>query len=289
MSNATVPEENQDKDQQINLQDALGDYVAGDLSDQERNEVEAQLADQESLAAEKAYWEQMLPALKTSGRPQAAVPGAGMADVIDKRMQETANPTKQQTTISFPEWLRYVATAAAAAIIAVVSFNMGQTQSSQVQTPPRNGESFVAYNEHGDAIYVPVPDENSKFSDLYQDPYLSLHQIEHVDARTIKTISHQQIARPYLGLLIKPITLDNSDRDSGALVLQVMGDSPAAASGIQPGDVVLSLAECPMMTNHCMLNALIDKKPGETINIVYLDKSNNTVENKNIKLGATYE
>jgi hypothetical protein len=264
---------------------AIADYVAGDLSDSEGLELEAQLKQDPALQREQDYWQQVLPALKQHGRPSARVPDSlSMAAVIRHRLSENAPAATARSTrpaLAFPEWLRYLATAAAAAIIAVLSFQTGQSSNQPTD--------IVAYNEHGDQIVKPLLNPLDPHTGLYAEPYLPLKRIDRIDVHNLKTVAHQRIIRPYLGLLVKPITLDNSEHETGVLILQVMGDSPAASLGIEPGDVILSLAECPLMTSHCMLNALQKRTPGETISIVYLDSSSNTIENKQITIGSTVE
>lgn len=55
---------------------------------------------------------------------------------------------------------------------------------------------------------------------------------------------HGFVSRGWLGVLIQDVTQDLAEsfgleRPSGALVAQVMDDSPAAKAGLQPGDVIL--------------------------------------------------
>jgi len=52
------------------------------------------------------------------------------------------------------------------------------------------------------------------------------------------------VSRGWLGVLIQPVTKELAesfglDRPTGALIAQVMPDSPAAESGFQPGDIIL--------------------------------------------------
>lgn len=275
------------------LQDAVADLVAGDLSETEAAQTRQAIATDDELQREEAYWQRMHKALQEAGRPPASTPGPHMAELIRKRLQTqvpatsptTANDDQQQKVIAFPQWLQTLGAAVAAACIAVIL-----TQSlSNSPIPSQVDSQLVGFNEHGDAIYMPQVNQLDRHASLYEDDYIPLRRLEKVDAQQAKTITHSTAQRPYLGLLIKPITLDNSHHETGALVLQVCGGSPADLAGMRPGDVILALADCRMATSYCIPFALKNKMPGEQINIVYLDQSSGNLIEKQITLSAAIE
>jgi serine protease Do len=61
-------------------------------------------------------------------------------------------------------------------------------------------------------------------------------------------IGNGSVRRAYLGTQIGPLTQELSEQfgvpvESGALVAQVIGNSPAAKAGIKPGDIIIQFAE----------------------------------------------
>ncbi len=57
-------------------------------------------------------------------------------------------------------------------------------------------------------------------------------------------------------------------RTDGVLVLDVVDDSPAAAAGLQPGDVVVAVNEAPVRTVEEFLGALRPLRPGQAVPLV---------------------
>ena len=283
------------------LRESIADYLAGDLSEIENQQFEELLRTGAIPEQDQAFWEKIQPALSSHGRPTEPTSKIQLAQVIRKRLSEateiesvsaptSATHAPAKPALAFPQWLRYLAAAAAAALITLAVFPSPSPSTPSAAPKAGPGQVFVAYNEHGDAIYAPQPPSDAAYANLYGGKYLPYHQVEHLDASQAQTAGFTpKIARPYLGLLVKPITLDNSDQESGALVLQVFGDSPAEKAGIKPGDVLLLLAECPMATSHCIPGALKGKSPGDKIDVIYLDQETNTVNPISITLGATYE
>ena len=274
------------------LVDPVADLVAGDLTEAEAAQARSAIAKNDELQQQEAFWQRMQPTLHSAGRPTASTPGPHMAELIRKRLQQesatktqAAPETQTPKVIAFPQWLQTLGAAVAAACIAVV---LTQSLSSS-PIPSQTDSQLVGFNEHGDAIYMPQVNQFDRHASLYQDDYIPLRRLEKLDAQQTKTIAHSTAQRPYLGLLIKPITLDNSHHETGALVLQVSGGSPADRAGMRPGDVILALADCPMATSYCIPSALKNKKPGEAIKIIYLDQSSGELVEKQITLSAAIE
>lgn len=80
------------------------------------------------------------------------------------------------------------------------------------------------------------------------------------------------VEHAYLG--IRPATLTPSladqlgiDGTGGVAVLDVIAGSPAAAAGIEPGDLLVELAGEPLETAEDLLGALRRAKPGDTVEL----------------------
>ena len=80
---------------------------------------------------------------------------------------------------------------------------------------------------------------------------------------------HGQVSRGWLGVTIQEVDRDlartfGMDRPRGALVAAVSSDSPAAASGMEPGDVILSFNGKAVATS-AKLPAIVGSTPVETM------------------------
>lgn len=84
--------------------------------------------------------------------------------------------------------------------------------------------------------------------------------------------SSGRVARGWLGVLIQDVTRDLAEsfgmsRPSGALVAQVLPDSPAAAGGIQVGDVIVSYAGEDIDTSANLPPMVGRSRIGETVEV----------------------
>jgi serine protease Do len=101
-----------------------------------------------------------------------------------------------------------------------------------------------------------------------------------LSSRTFKPIVDQLIRsgkteRPYVGIIHRQITPELAQQarlsvQEGAVVLDVVADSPAAKAGIQKGDVITRLADQDISSDYPYLNALAKQRPNSTVLLTLL-------------------
>jgi S1-C subfamily serine protease len=109
-----------------------------------------------------------------------------------------------------------------------------------------------------------------------------------IPVNTVKDVSAQlittgRVARPYLGVSSQPVTprlaganglTDEKGNvlDHGAVLAEVLPNTPAAKAGLQIGDVVVQLNDIMLDQDHPLINSLMHFKPGETVTLKVLRK-----------------
>lgn len=84
-----------------------------------------------------------------------------------------------------------------------------------------------------------------------------------------------EVSRAWLGVVIQDVTRDlaesfGMDRPEGALVAQVLPESPARAAGIEPGDVIVEFDGRPVPTSGA-LPPMVGRAPvGSTVDVVVM-------------------
>lgn len=84
-----------------------------------------------------------------------------------------------------------------------------------------------------------------------------------------------EVSRAWLGVVIQDVTRElaesfGMDRPEGALVAQVLPDSPAAAAGLEPGDVIVEFDDRPVPTSGA-LPPIVGRAPvGSTVDVVVM-------------------
>ena len=73
--------------------------------------------------------------------------------------------------------------------------------------------------------------------------------------------------RGALGVRVRTVA-DQSGKPVGVGVVDVVPDGPAAAAGIQPGDVITSVDGNPTPTSQALGAVLAELKPGDTVTVV---------------------
>ena len=84
-----------------------------------------------------------------------------------------------------------------------------------------------------------------------------------------------KVLRPYIGIQHQQITAqvarqNNLPVTNGAVVLDVVSDSPAARAGLRRGDIILRLANTEITEEMPYLNVLIRQKPSTSVPVTYL-------------------
>jgi serine protease Do len=103
-------------------------------------------------------------------------------------------------------------------------------------------------------------------------------------------IEKGQVTTPYLGVLTTDLSPEDAGRfdlplDSGALVEQVVPDSPAREAGVRQGDIITALGAARIASYGDLLGALRDHKPGDRVTLTVF---RNTEEKKLVvTLGET--
>ena len=81
-------------------------------------------------------------------------------------------------------------------------------------------------------------------------------------------------ARPYLGTSYQNITPRiaswyNLPVNYGAYITDIDRNSPAANSGLQPGDIITKIGDVPIDEQHSFINALFEYEPDQSISIEF--------------------
>jgi S1-C subfamily serine protease len=87
-------------------------------------------------------------------------------------------------------------------------------------------------------------------------------------------ITKEHVAAAWLGVSILTVTPSIKDGynlsvDSGALVVEVVSDSPAAKAGLQSGDVIVSFGGVEITSNRKLVDAIRSHESGDTVQITF--------------------
>jgi len=102
--------------------------------------------------------------------------------------------------------------------------------------------------------------------------------VDNVNTVVTELIQNGEIQRPTLGVRIAPSTVNNRLQIRGALVFQVLPNTPASVAGIQPtvstesgnvalGDLITEFDDQPIMNHNDLVRALLKRKIGDTIQL----------------------
>ena len=102
-------------------------------------------------------------------------------------------------------------------------------------------------------------------------------------------LDHGKVTRGYLGVVVQPITpamakaLGQGDQAKGALVGDVSPKGPAQASGVERGDIILSVNGQPVSDANELRNTIAMLPPGETVKLQIA--RNGSTRDISVKLG----
>jgi S1-C subfamily serine protease len=100
-------------------------------------------------------------------------------------------------------------------------------------------------------------------------------------------IQNGEAVHPYLGVYLSDLTQETASRfgspvDSGALIEEVERGSPAAAAGIQRGDIVTAAGSEEVRSSGDLLSALRNYMPGDTVRLTVLRNGEKTTLQANL-------
>ena len=100
-------------------------------------------------------------------------------------------------------------------------------------------------------------------------------------------IQNGEAVHPYLGVYLSDLTQETASRfgspvDSGALIEEVEPGSPAAAAGIQRGDIVTAAGSDEVRSSGDLLSALRNYMPGDTVRLTVLRNGEKTTLQANL-------
>jgi hypothetical protein len=272
----------------IDLRKAAAEYVSGDLDPAESAAFAELAAADPALAGETAFWRTLHGGLAPTPVDPAWAPGRSFRNAIWQRLdwERAAQRAPRPVTIPLPRWLGATVAAGLGVTIGWWTASHGAA-TAPVATAARPAQQPVAYQDDGGALVSPAA-QNVTWTRYM--PYGSLSKIDTSLPRAADQQSPPAM-KPWLGVWTKPIELDSHGtlRGHGHLVLRVASSGPVAAAGIHPGDVILSLDHCPVMTPHCIADHLVNASPGDELVVEYWSAQTATVSEIKVTLGCVCE
>jgi serine protease Do len=100
------------------------------------------------------------------------------------------------------------------------------------------------------------------------------------------------VAHTFIGLGTKTLTAQiaqelHANVSSGVAVTTVVASSPAAASGMRPGDVITQFESLPLETSADLVLAVREHKPGDMIALHYVRNGSSRKTNVTLTSRAT--
>jgi len=229
------------------LRTAAGDYVAGDLDGDETVRFRTLLASEPEagLAEDVAFWQALRPAWSDSVSSESL--NDDFVDSVRARAGFAASATTPRATIlRLPLWASAASAAVAAALIVAVFL-------------PRPSPVAEMYAEDGAALATTSP------TGSWPD-YVPRALISHVSRTSPDSGGEVLTTKAWAGVWTRPVRItQDSHLGGGHLVLRIAGGSPADRIGLRPGDIIRSIADCPVFTPSCVAHQLNIAHPGQVL------------------------
>jgi PDZ domain len=287
---------NEPNDSRLDPQTAAADYVAGDLTPAEAAQFEQALANNPTLACEVAFWRNIHGDMQQLGQPAAPMGNpSSMANVVRHRLAARQGDAQQRwRRLAYRGWS--VAAAACLVIVLLVTRDLLRPQPFVEGTFP-SGQP-IAFLEDGTAISLPArgvllgPSEAAFYGDDFMPTrtsvvYENAHDVP--SASMVFPAVNSAQARPCLGIIVQPVTINDPQYKTGLLVVRVCGDSPASQAGILPGDILLSINGTELYTRYCIAHALKHQKVGSPVHLAFYRQSEKRSMEATTSLGAYFD
>jgi hypothetical protein len=255
----------------------IGDYTAGDLTPGDAEALKDLLGSNPQFRREAEFWNGLRSAMKES--TDDAAPDARLLARIDHRLT-------WERARARPIWLRFTPIAAAALIAFSIAPLLRQKDGASVApvAVAQAGIGVLAWFEDGSEVVLP-PQTQAVWS-----RYLPLATVTTVSmARPNEQILPHEV-KPWLGVWTRPVQLlDAESDDKGHLLVRVASGSPAADAGLEPGDVITAVGDCPVFTPQCIASLLAKAKPGERFIVHYWQGRTGKKSTVSVVLGHVVE
>jgi len=252
-------------EERLSARDLAGSHVADDLDHQEEAAFRQALAEDPGLRDEVAFWKG-LSGHWDDGLGDAAL-GSGFADAVLARSQREQNGAR---IIRLAIWAVALGSAVAAALVVALVL-------------PRTGQPGEMYGEDGFAVTATATTGS-------WDAALPRALITQVVSGSDNLTNLPQHVRPYAGIWTRPVNITVGKRPGGGhLILRVAGGSPADRAGLRPGDIILTIGQCPVFTPACIAHQLETRRPGDTLHLEIWRPRTGEERTAELTLEALYE
>lgn len=275
----------------LDLRQAAADEAAGDLTPEEQVAFTALAKSDPELSRECAFWRTLHGRLSPKEPDPTWSPGRSFSAGIMNRL-EAEREQRQGTravVIPLPRWIAAGLAACIGVVIGYVAF--GRTPSAgpilaEGPTEMPAGE-VIGYQDDGGTLVSPEVQHVRWASYM---PLTHLSEIETTQAHGPSSSSATPM-KPWLGVWTKPIELETHGVKGGHghLVLRVANGSPAYTAGLRPGDVLLSIDGCPVVTPHCIADHMVKAKPGDDVSVKFWSAQTASISEVTVTLGCLCE